>query len=206
MTSKRAHCPRCCRPQSTCLCQQIRLCSNRWPVTLLQHTAEACHPKGTAVIAQLALSKIITLPFTDSDSLDSAFLAAHNLDRAAFIYPSDHPQEPLANIATLQEEPPRPLLFIDATWRKSKALLLRSPGLQTLPRFGFSPDSAPRYRIRKASRPNFYSTLEAIAATLEGVESGSDYSPLLEAMDAVIESQLEFRRAGKSTSKTKREI
>jgi DTW domain-containing protein YfiP len=78
--------------------------------------------------------------------------------------------------------------------------------LQALPRFGFSPDSAPRYRIRKASRPNFYSTLEAIAATLEGVESGSDYSPLLEAMDAVVESQLEFRRAGKSNSKTKREI
>jgi hypothetical protein len=50
--------------------------------TLLQHTAEACHPKGTAVIAQLALSKITTLPFADSDCLDSAFLAAHELEPA----------------------------------------------------------------------------------------------------------------------------
>lgn len=196
MTSKRSYCLQCSRPQRTCLCQHIRECNNSWPITLLQHTAEACHPKGTAIIAQLSLSKITTLPFADSDCVDSTFLADHGLSQAALIYPSDKPLEPLTRIATLRDEPPRPLLFIDATWRKSKALLLRSPALQDLPRYGFSTTNAPRYRIRKASRPDFYSTLEAIAATLEDVESNCDYSPLLRSMDAVVEAQLEFRHAG----------
>ena len=196
MTAKRIHCPRCCRPQKTCLCQHISQLSNVWPVYLLQHTAEAGHPKGTALIAQLALSRIATLPFADSDCLDANFLAEQGLEDAVLIYPNDEPQQTQENIASLAGQPPRPLLFIDATWRKSKALLLRSPALQALPRCGFTAAAAPRYRIRKASRPNFYSTLEAIVATLESVELDADYAPLLTAMDAMIEQQLEFRSAG----------
>ncbi len=195
MTAKRLTCSRCRRPQKTCLCRHISQCSNAWPVHLLQHCAEAEHPKGTALIAQLALSNVATLPFTDAEHIDSALLDTLGLSNAALIYPSDQPLEPPEDIACLKGEPPRPLVFIDATWRKSKALLLRSPALQALPRFGFSSAAAPRYRIRKASRPNFYSTLEAIVATLESVEPDADYSSLLDAMDAMVEQQLAFRRS-----------
>lgn len=105
------------------------------------------------------------------------------------IYPGTDSQD----IRELADQAPRPLVFIDGTWRKSKAILLGSPFLQSLPRYSFKPGRQPRYRIRKAAQPDFYSTLEAIVELLNSVEAApANYSQLLDVMDWMIEQQLKF--------------
>ena len=110
-------------------------------------------------------------------------------ENAVLIYPGTDSQD----IRELADQAPRPFVFIDGTWRKSKAILLGSPFLQSLPRYSFQPGQQPRYRIRKAAQPDFYSTLEAIVEVLNSVEAApANYSQLLDVMDWMIEQQLKF--------------
>lgn len=115
------------------------------------------------------------------------------------IYPGPDSQD----ISELADQPPRPLVFIDGTWRKSKAILLGSPFLQSLPRYSFQAINEPRYRIRKAARADYFSTLEAIVTVLNSVERPStDFSQLLDVMDWMIEQQLEFINSNDQLEKT----
>ena len=110
------------------------------------------------------------------------------------------PQEaaaPPTTTAPLKAEVQRPpngpgvLVFIDATWRRSRRILHTWPALADLPRYQLENVPPSRYRIRKAPHGEALSTLEAVAATLQALEPAAfDAAPLLQLMDAIIERQI----------------
>ena len=182
-------CQQCYKPLSTCYCHLIEKKANAWPVCLIQHSNESSHAKGTARIAQLSLKKLRTIqlgdhePFTQPQN-DSDFWC-----NPVLIYPNSENRD----IAELVGTSPRPLVVLDGTWRKSKAMLLSSSYLQSLPKYSFETERPSRYRIRKASSPDLLSTLESIVAILETLEgAGNDYAQMLEVMDWMVNTQLGF--------------
>lgn len=192
----RARCPRCQRPSLRCYCAQLPspALQNHWPVTILQHPQESRHALGTARIAQLGLSDCALL-VGDAETWLAEVARQFAEEGIALIYPGADSQP----LSVLREQPPRRLLFIDATWRKSRRILLESAWLAALPRYHLESPPASRYRIRKEPHGEALSTLEAVVhalAFLEGaaegdVESGENkYAPLLQVMDGLVDEQI----------------
>lgn len=189
MTPKRQMCAQCARPLTTCYCRLIKTKSNAWPICIIQHVREATHAKGTARIAQLSLSNIVTIQQGDREPFTPPESDQDYWQRPALIYPNTENKD----VAELVGTETRPLVFLDGTWRKSKAMLLNSPYLRSLPRYSFSFERPSHYRIRKASSPEYFSTLESIVAVLEILEGREkNYAQMLEVMDWMVDKQLEF--------------
>jgi DTW domain-containing protein len=85
------------------------------------------------------------------------------------------------------------LVVLDATWRKSRKMLHRSPALQRLPRLALDEVPTGRYAIRKAHKPGQLSTLEATCAALAQLEGdAARWQPLLAAFDRFVVQQQKF--------------
>lgn len=192
----RARCPHCQRPCLRCYCVQLPSPAlvNHWPVTILQHPQESRHSLGTARIAQLGLSDC-TMIVGDTETLQAELAQQIAGERIALIYPGVDSQP----LSVLRAQPPHRLLFIDATWRKSRRLLLESAWLAALPRYHLESPPPSRYRIRKEPHCDARSTLEAVVHALafldraaEGdVESDENkYTPLLQVMDGLVDEQI----------------
>lgn len=192
----RARCPRCQRPSLRCYCAQLPspALQNHWPITILQHPQESRHALGTARIAQLGLSDC-TLIVGDTETLQAEVARQVVSQSIALIYPGADSQP----LSVLREQLPQRLLFIDATWRKSRRLLLESAWLAALPRYHLESPPPSRYRIRKEPHSDALSTLEALVYALtfveraveEAVESDENkYTPLLQVMDSLIDEQI----------------
>jgi DTW domain-containing protein YfiP len=122
------------------------------------------------------------------DTLSAAVLAA--LTDAVLIYPGQRS----GDVAQLDiaETTVRPLLLLDASWKKSRRMLLTSPWLQSLPRISCDLHAPSRYRIRREPAATYCSSLEAACAVLGSLERNPEkYKPLLAAMDAMIDQQIE---------------
>lgn len=179
--SVRPRCPQCQRPAASCYCARIPHLHNRWPVRILQHPLEARHALGTARIAALGLSNC---ELATGTSLELTF---PDWQDCVLLYPGPDSQ-PLAGLLTT---PSRPLLFVDATWRKSRRMLLESAALAALPRFHLENPRPSRYRIRREPNDAAVSTLEAIVQSLEVLEATPGrYAGLLEVMDTLVDEQI----------------
>lgn len=184
-SARRECCPRCTRPLSVCYCAQIESVANRWPVAILQHPRESRHAVGTARIAALSLARC------ELSELREAFSPEPG---DVLVYPGDRAR-PLDELTT---DSPRRLVFLDASWRKSRRMLHEQPALAGLPRYHLVDVPASRYRIRREPDPGFLSTVEAVVLTLEQVErSPGRYQALLRVMDWMIDQQI--RHMGEST-------
>lgn len=182
--AKRERCERCHRPQTLCYCARLSPVDNAWPVWILQHPAEARHALGTARIAALGLKNSI-LKSSQPQELTQPF--ARTADSPVLIYPGPT-SLPLQELA---REPRRPLLFIDATWRKSRRMLMEHAWLEALPRYELPTPPPSRYRIRREPKPEAISTLEAIVHCLGLLEGDAKrYQPLLEQMDRLVDEQI----------------
>ncbi|MBQ0721488.1 MAG: DTW domain-containing protein [Gammaproteobacteria bacterium] len=185
---KRQSCSRCQRPVAQCFCHTLQQRDNRWPVRILQHPGESGHAIGTARIAALSLSHC-QLDIGENFSRASLFTdnstgAGQN---AVLIYPG----EDATPLASLQTKEPQTLIFLDASWRKSRRMLMESPALQALPKVALQPGHASRYRIRKSKQRDSLSTLEAIVHSLAFLEQDEEkYLPLLHSMDWMIDQQI----------------
>ncbi len=185
-------CPHCQRPVQVCWCSALPqpAIANHWPVHILQHRQEQSHPLNSARIAVLGLGQCELHTVTDvpvETTLPAAVLAA--LASALLIYPGPHScdvaQLDPAGVTT------RPLLLLDASWRKSRRLLLSSPWLQSLPAISVDLQVPSRYRIRREPAANYCSSLEAVCAVLAQLERNQQkYQPLLATMDHMIDLQI----------------
>jgi DTW domain-containing protein YfiP len=185
-TVKRQNCTRCNSPLNRCLCHTIIAIENHWPVHILQHSNESNHPLGTAKIAQLSLSQCelnISKITADHERAIDTILAAQPI----LIFPS------ASSIAleSINTDKSRPLIFLDATWRKAKRMYLESELLQSLPTAHLPANRLPAYKIRKSPNAQALSTVEAIAETLTVLEDNAEkYQPLLTSMNWMIERQI----------------
>lgn len=182
--AKAERCERCRRPQARCYCAQLSGQANAWPVWILQHPAEARHALGTARIAALGL-RDCTLAVSALPDATHPFATVEPSPVLIYPGPSSLPLHELAL------GPHRPLLFIDATWRKSRRMLMENPWLEALPRYALPSPPPSRYRIRREPNPEAISTLEAIVHCLNVLEGDSKrYQPLLEQMDRLVDEQI----------------
>lgn len=193
---QRSICPRCQRPQATCICNFVAPTAHDTEVLVLQHPLEQHHAKNSARLLHLSLpgSRMVVGERFDDAALQALMAEPRytvllypptQYDGHARPMPLDNAQ--LANPAQVR------LVVLDATWRKSRKMLHLSPALQRLPRLTISEVAAPRYTIRKAHKPGQLSTLEATCAALVQLEGDTArWQPLLHAFDRFVTQQLAF--------------
>lgn len=184
----RAHCLRCDRPASMCLCDVVPRLLNTVPVHVLQHHRERRHPIGTTRLLRLGLSRceLHLLPCTGRSAATAPIPLPPD---AALLYPS--PGAP-----TLEDLPPehrpRQLVVIDGTWSHAHRIHRDNPWIAALPHVSLHPPEPSRYRIRAEPRHECLSTVEAVVAALRVLEpdlAGTD--ALLAAFDAMIDRQIQ---------------
>lgn len=161
--------------------------ANRTFVTILQHPRERFHAIGTARIAQLGLEKArIVVPrdcFTRS--LEQRFDVAPG---TGLLFP-----RPGARLLEDLDEHERPsgLIVLDGTWSQARGLYRENEWLGDLPHYALQPPAPTRYRIRKAPRAEYISTLEAIVRALEILEpETTGLQALLGVFDTMIDRQI----------------
>ncbi len=184
----RTECQNCHRPSVVCYCDLLPELRNQWPVRILQESGESRHPLNTAGIAALSLGDC-QLYTVEAGSADFQDPVDWQREAPALIYPGEQ-AEP---VEALAEAPQRPLVFVDANWRKSRRLLHEMPWLSALPRFAIHDAPPSRYRIRSSRVADALSTLEAIVHTLELVEKvPGRYAPMLDVMDWMVDQQIRY--------------
>jgi DTW domain-containing protein len=191
--ASRPTCPRCLRPQSTCICQWITPTYAACEVIILQHPLEEDHAKNSARLLHLSLPGSCVVV---GEALDDATLQAlMPKDRyTVLLYPptryQDHATPEPLDGALLADVSNVRLVVLDATWRKSRKMLHLSPALQRLPRLALAEVPDGRYTIRKAQQPGQLSTLEATCAALAQLERDAEkWRPLLAAFDGFVAQQ-----------------
>ena len=180
--SSRRYCNQCHYPQTTCVCEHIRVLDCPVKITVLQDTSEVGHAKNTVRLLQLAIPTTQVIVVNDDTILSEAIL-----DDTVIIYPCDHasPVEQRANQASDKlPQLPKHIILLDGSWRKTHKIWMQYPQLHAIPALTFTQATATQYRIRKANKPNSMSTLEACAYTLEQLY-GMDCSALHQLLAAM---------------------
>lgn len=197
--SKRARCPCCERAIVACFCDSITRLDNVLSVVILQHASEVKHAKGTAKIVELSLNNcqlLVGEDFADNDTFTQLIKTKQSL----LLYPNDDAITPIQLLEQLVEkEQTQPddsfsladyqLIVIDGSWKKAYKMFCLNPVLATLPCIGIDVVNESNYRIRKSSRTDSLSTLEAIHSLLTTLE-GDKFAPLLTTFEAMVDFQL----------------
>lgn len=199
----RNRCSQCLQVVGHCLCHVIRPVANPVSVFVVQDPQETRHALGTVKIARLGLERFTRLPVTPGEVAPGRQLLSAVLpDNATLVYPGNESLRIMApssgaNGDVSSEEPfakagDVSLVFIDATWRRSKRILYEQPLLDQLPRYQLVQVSPPRYTLRKSPGVEALSTLEAIVEMLVCLDPAryDDYRRLLAAMDLMVDHQL----------------
>ena len=193
----RPTCPRCLRPQSTCICGFVTPTPHACEVLILQHPLEEHEAKNTARLLHLSLahSRLVV-----GEAFDTAALQALMPEPryTVLLYPptayAGHAAAAPLDAAQLADPARMRLVVLDATWRKSRKMLHQSPLLQALPRLSLHDAPASGYAIRKAHQPGQLSTLEATCAALAQLEgTAAPFAPLLQAFTGFVAQQMALR-------------
>ncbi len=188
----RAYCPICRYPQTACLCGSIRPISPKTRLIVLQHPSEVEHQKNSVRVLSLVIPN--TEVFVGESTADFAALQqqlALSVRPIYLVYPCERSRS--ADSLSLENSSSAAdcvLLLIDGTWRKAFKILQLNPWLHQYPALHLPEGYGSRYRIRKASRSDSLSTLEAAAYMLSALDADLDVQPLLAAFDAMVDMRI----------------
>nr|WP_246029098.1 tRNA-uridine aminocarboxypropyltransferase [Parashewanella tropica] len=156
-------------------------------LVIMQHPSEVGHAKNSVRLLPHLLDKVrIVVGETEQDFAQlKAELEAESRP-IYLLYPSEQSVE----ASQVKHSQQGILIVLDGTWRKALKLLKFNPWLLSFQSLHFSPQAPSRYRIRKASRIDSLSSLEAAAFGLQALQPQMDIKPILSAFDAMIEQQL----------------
>lgn len=178
-------CPNCGVHRRICVCDQCRPVLGAPELWVLQHPAEQGHSKGTLRVAQCCLPDLHVLIGVGGADFDALRDTLGKAD-AALLFPGMHSQPVEPSLPQVK----RQWILLDATWRKARKMLLTTPWLAELPRFGFSNPPTSGYRIRKGPSADSLSTLEAIEHLLTLTAPECDTTALKQGMEALVQAQL----------------
>jgi DTW domain-containing protein YfiP len=201
---KRPYCPRCQRPQASCICRWIARVPIRTEVLILQHPMEVRQAKGSAQLLHLSLpnSRLYVGETFERDLLRESLFEPFPPDRPdcmirpVLLYPEDDTSA--APLWEPEKASPSGLLrnrlvVLDGTWRKTLRMFHANPVLQKLPRLALHEPPASMYSIRKAHRPEQLSTFEATCqALLQMGEPAEQIQVLLTAFAGFVEQQQSY--------------
>jgi tRNA-uridine aminocarboxypropyltransferase len=207
--NKRARCQQCLRPPVACLCHTIKTIDNQVKLVILQHPSEVKHAKGTAKIVELTLnnSEVIIGEDFSNDQVFNAMIKERS-GKIMLLYPHDNAISPSqlknrlngASGAQGQDESLSlsgltltnlTIVVLDGSWKKAYKMFCLNPALQALPCIGIDVNNQSNYRIRKSSRSDSLSTIEAcyqLLSELEGEQT--NFGPLLDSFDFMVDYQL----------------
>lgn len=199
----RLECARCRRPQSGCYCNAVTPVATRTRVLILQHPREHEKAVNTARIAALALPSaelVVGIDFHSSARVRA--LLADPERPPVLLYPGPGARD------LESDPPPHPvtLVVVDGTWHQARSLLRKNPQLLALPCYAFAPEAPSEYRIRREPRPEYVSTIEALACALPYLEPQRErerFQALLAPFRAMVAHQVAY--AERSTGGRKRE-
>lgn len=200
---KRLTCPKCLRPQRTCICHWVTPTESAVEVLILQHPLEVGNAKGSVRLLQLSLARSeVLVGEVFAQQAMQALLQTPGARYTILLYP-DSPEDKGLNLAPPQQldrarllDPSQVrLIVLDGTWRKSRKMLYLNSLLQQLPRLSLRDTPASRYLIRKAHSAGQLSTLEATCYALMQLEQNEEkYRPLLTAFSGFVGQQLTYEK------------
>ncbi|MCL1148264.1 DTW domain-containing protein [Shewanella marinintestina] len=183
----RPNCPNCHYPQNACLCANIQTMQIKPKLIILQDPSEVGHAKNSVRLMELVIANTqVVVGETADDFAGLREQLALSNKPVYLVYPSDNSVS--ANETQIAQDVV--LLFLDGTWRKAYKLLQLNPWLQDYPALHLDLDSASNYTIRKASRSDSLSTLEAAAMMIKAIDNTQDITPLTNALSAMVEQRL----------------
>ena len=188
-------CPICQRPKPACICQFIAEVENDVLIIVLLHPNEVKQSKGTLPLLANGLSRCIVIEgenFSHNDQLNH--LLAQYGQQAALLYPS----EQSVNLSQLTQSANTQnihcLILLDATWKKAYRMYMLSENLHHIQHVTLPDDLLGQYHIRKTSKKNGLSTLEACCYALQIVEqTPNKYQNMLDKFVEFNHFQLSFR-------------
>jgi len=143
-----------------CLCGALPCFDTQTEIVVVRHDDEIRKATATARIAALALPRLALVGYGDQPHLaDEALSPLVAGEGTCLVYPAEPRSE-------WPETPPRRLVFLDATWRRSRRMARRLTSLAPLPRLWLPAKTEPVLRLRQSALPEGRSTLEAIADAL----------------------------------------
>jgi DTW domain-containing protein YfiP len=157
-------------------------------VVVLQHPRERKVPVGTGRLAALGLPSAELLVGIDFDSHPRLLEALADPARpAALLFPG-----PGSRVLTPQDGAAfGTLIAVDGTWDQARQIVQRTAALAALPRLRLAPAVASEYRIRRAPRRDYLSTVEALALALGLLEGQPErFDALLAPFRALVDAQL----------------
>jgi DTW domain-containing protein YfiP len=185
---ERSFCYRCHKAAVVCLCDRIRVVSNRTGVLIFQHPRERFHALGTARIANLGLERCRVL-----EARDGSGGVARSFEpppRTGVLYP-DNGSIRLA--CARPAELPEHLVVLDGTWAHAHALYRDNAWLRALPHFELEPEASSRYRLRQQPEAHCLSTIESIVCALRILEPETEgLMHLLDVFDSMIDDQIRY--------------
>lgn len=189
------YCSQCGKARKACICDNIVALDSQVELIILQHPTEEHRPMGTARILSLSLANsrlLIGENFLEHGELNQ-LLAEPDVEHFV-LYPSDVSLS-AADVALPIEKKIR-IILLDGTWKKAFKMWQLNTQLHHLPCLHLPEDLKGNYRIRKAPNENALSTVEAGFHVLSMMQPEKDFSPLLDAFEAMIDYQIQQMPAG----------
>lgn len=151
----------------TCVCSAIVTVDVPVDITVIQHPKESKHAKNTIRLAKLINPRINVISSEQKERIQR--LIESVMGNGALIYPNANslPLENAFNDANLQSQPLKHLIFIDASWKQAFGIWKQHSDLALLKSFHLDLNVGSKYQIRCAKKPNYLSSIEAIAYSLK---------------------------------------
>ncbi|WP_087016476.1 tRNA-uridine aminocarboxypropyltransferase [Thaumasiovibrio subtropicus] len=166
----RQTCQRCGKAEKACICQWIQSVDTKTELLVLQHPSEVNRAIGTARILDLSLDNcqlIVGENFTDNERLNQALRRS---DIQWFVlYPGESAKPASALLADVAEKPIG-FILLDGTWKKAFKIWQLSTNLHALPTCLLDNADEGQYQIRKSSKQQGVSTVEAGYFALKAME------------------------------------
>ena len=190
-------CPKCLKPRSLCVCDEVVPIDNRIALLVLQHPQEQDKTLGTARLTVQSLTNAVFRIGLSWPSLAKALGRPAEPRHWAVVYlgatrPADFP--PGREIAVFDKKgEPVPdqdaslaeikgVIVLDGTWSQAKTLWWRNPWLLKLHRIVLDPPRPARLgRLRREPRREALSTVEAVALALQHLEASPEAAMALTA-------------------------
>jgi DTW domain-containing protein YfiP len=169
-------------------------------VLVLQHSDECKKPLSTIPLIERGLEKVKTLGGVNFDhELSMKALKEIGANNPILLYPGvlseksetvmlDLTVDRLASKERLKVYDS--LIVLDGTWRNTREIVLSNDWLKDIPTLSLKNVGESLYRIRKSSRVESLSTIEAVSRILEMVDASFDSESFLLPFKKMIDMQI----------------
>lgn len=200
-TTKRALCNNCSYPVAVCVCEAIAPIHSALKIDILQHPSEVKNAKNSARLIPLCIKNCTLWQGEQEKDFDVLQKSIQRDGTTWVIYPNKDAISLLeigsnysvpAPLSHQTIEQPKRLILLDGTWKKAYKLWQLNTWLHTLPTLRID-NVESQYRIRKAPKAGYLSTLEAVAICLEALEK-SDAKPLYDCFNLMQKTFIQHQK------------